>query len=113
MQARYVPASDRIRLWNDLLRQLHRGGTICLSQGVAALGKDNWTQIVLAVASFGNFNQDNDPLGQHDCAMLAVAGRRVIWKIAYFDQAMGDPSPDPADARRTHRVLRIMLVDEL
>jgi hypothetical protein len=107
-----ILAKDRIRLWNDLLRQTHRGGKVCLSQGVAALGKETWSKIVVGVSEFQNFNHDNDPHGEHDCAMLSIAGHRIIWKIDYYDPTMRYLSEDPADPRKTCRVLTIMLADE-
>ena len=47
-----VPAKDRIRMWNDHLRQLHRGGKVLMTRGIAALDPTLQQRIVTAVSSF-------------------------------------------------------------
>ena len=104
--------ADRIRVLNDQLRQSGRGGAFCVTRGVASL---EWTRLVRvmdAVVEFDAFGPDNDPNGEHDCAVIAVAGVSVIWKIDYYDLAMTGLSSDPADPSVTRRVLTIMLASE-
>jgi Protein of unknown function (DUF3768) len=55
---------------------------------------------------------DNDPWGEHDCAVLTVDGRRLIYKIDYYDRAMQCHSPDASDPAVTERVLTVMLSEE-
>jgi hypothetical protein len=64
------------------------------------------------VASFSTFDADNDPYGEHDCAVLTVGAERVIWKIEYYARSLRGHSPDPADPAVTTSVLTIMLVEE-
>src|SRR3954471_16047575 len=75
----------RIRELNDRLRRHGLGGRIMITRGIAVLGADTVRQILLAVVQFDGFTEDNDPWGEHDCAILTVAGHRIIFKIDYFD----------------------------
>jgi hypothetical protein len=54
----------------------------------------------------------NDPWGEHDCATLTVAGRRIIFKIDYFDRDLAYHSPDASNPAVTERVLTVMLAEE-
>ena len=101
----------RIRELNDLLRTTQRGGMVLVTDGLAALGSEA-RAILEAVATFDDFNPDNDPWGEHDCASLEVNGHRIIWKIDYFDRSRRIHSPDPADPKVTVRVLTVMLASE-
>ena len=107
-----VPVKDRIRIWNDHLRQCHRGGQVLLTQGIASLDQVTQAKILKAVADFEAFTEDNDPHGEHDCAILSVDGLRVMFKIDYYDRSMLYASEDPADPKKTARVMTIMLTEE-
>jgi hypothetical protein len=102
----------RIRGLNDRLRTTGRGGMILITNGVGALGLPVVNAIFAALAKFTDFNADNDPWGEHDCAALAVDSVKVIFKIDYFDRSRRIHSPDPADPKVTVRVMTVMLADE-
>jgi hypothetical protein len=102
----------RIRELNDELRRKGTGGRIVITRGIQALGPDGVRQVLTAVARFDAFTDDNDPWGEHDCAVLTVAGRRIIFKHDYYDRELRGHSPDAADPAVTVRVLTIMLSDE-
>lgn len=97
---------------NDLLRRTGCGGPTMVTTGIAALPEADRMCILEAVASFDDFSEHNDPYGEHDCAVIQVAGYSVLWKIDYFDSALQFASPDPADPAVTCRVLTIMLAEE-
>ena len=105
-------AAVRIRELNDRLRTTGRGGMVTMTNGIAAQAADTVKAIFAAVATFTDFNPDNDPWGTHDCAVITVNGHRVIWKIDYYDRSRRIHSPDAADPRVTVRVLTVMLADE-
>jgi Protein of unknown function (DUF3768) len=107
-----VPAKDRIRIWNDHLRKFHRGGQVLLTQGIASLDQMTQVEILKAVADFDAFTANNDPHGEHDCAILSVEGHRIMFKIDCYDGSMLYASEDPADPRKTIRVMTIMLTEE-
>jgi hypothetical protein len=102
----------RIKALNDELRKEGRGGMVLVTCGVAALDPQTVYEILAAVAAFDDFSADNDPWGEHDCAVMTVADIRVIWKIDYYDRDRRYHSPDPADPKVTVRVLTIMLAEE-
>jgi Protein of unknown function (DUF3768) len=102
----------RIRELNDQLRRTGKGGRIVITSGIQALGGDAVNEVLLAVAQFDNFTDENDPWGEHDCAVLTVNARRIIFKLDYFDRALRLHSPDASDPAVTERVLTIMLAEE-
>jgi hypothetical protein len=97
---------------NDRLRCLGPGGSVYITRGIESLGPRAVSEIRTAVAGFDGFNEDNDPWGEHDCAVLTVGEHRVIFKIDYYDATLTRASADPTDACATHRVLTIMLAGE-
>jgi hypothetical protein len=95
--------SARIRELNDQLRREHVGGRIVITSGVQALGTDEVGRILAAVSEYDNFTADNDPWGEHDCAVLTVSGRRIIFKHDYYDSQLTYYSPDASDPAVTTR----------
>ena len=102
----------RIRELNDQLRGKGIGGRIVITRGIEALGADGVRQVLSAVAGFDDFSEENDPWGEHDCAILTVAGLRIIFKVDYFDSDLRWHSPDASDPAVTERVLTVMLSKE-
>ena len=103
---------ERVAALNDILRRSLCGGTLVLTAGIVALGRERQQIILDAVAAFDRFEPDNDPYGEHDFGALEAAGERVFWKIDCFDRAGRFASRDPADSSVTARVLTIMLAWE-
>jgi hypothetical protein len=102
----------RIRELNDQLRQTAIGGRIVITPGIQALGADDLRAVLLAVARFDDFSEDNDPWDDHDCAVLTVDGRRAMFKIDYYDRDLAYHSPDASDPAVTERVMTVMLAEE-
>ncbi len=103
----------KIRELNDNFHQHAVGnGSIMITAGVQALGEDKMLAVTSAVIAFDDFTPDNDPYGEHDFGSLDIAGKKIFWKIDYYDRSMEMGSPDPADETVTHRVLTIMLASE-
>lgn len=95
-------------LLNDLFRTslgLMGGGRVLITNGVDSLPEATKAKILLAVRDFSDFNEDNDPHGEHDFGSLKIAGHSIFWKIDYYDadyRCHGD----------VNRVLTIMLSHE-
>lgn len=101
-----------IRHLNDVLRRQARGGRIVATRGIVALGPRGVLEVLRQVQRFDGFSEDNDPYGEHDFGALTVGDVRVFWKIDYYAPDLMHASPDPADPRRTLRVLTIMRAEE-
>ena len=102
----------RTRQLNDQLRCHGSGGRIVVTRGIDALRPEEVGQGLTAVARFHAFTEDNDPWGEHDCAVLTVAGRRIIFKIDYYDRELRCHSADASDPAVTQRVMTVMLAEE-
>ena len=105
-------SAERIRELNDQFRATNIGGRVMMTAGVAALSEDARREVLNRVRTFDAFTSDNDPHKEHDFGSFEVAGKKVFWKIDYFDAAMEFGSEDPADPSKTTRVLTIMLASE-
>ena len=103
---------EAIRILNDKLRTQGIGGRIMITQGIQALQPDVLEKVLPIIREFDDFNESNDPYGEHDCAAVNVDGERIFWKIDYYDKAVRGGSPDPTDPKVTERVLTIMLANE-
>jgi hypothetical protein len=101
-----------IRQLNDELRRSLDGGMLVLTAGVINLGQDHQLRILQAIAEFDDFDEANDPYGEHDFGALHVEGERVLFKIDYYDRSLSRQSPDPTDPSVTTRALTIMLAGE-
>ena len=102
----------RIRALNDELRQKLTAGTVMITPGVAALGREAVDRIVKTICVFDDFCNANDPYEDHDFGSFEAEGHTIFFKIDYFDSTLTHHSPDPADPAVTERVLTIMLAQE-
>ncbi len=102
------PDDTKRRLLNDLFRRslgAIGSGRLVMTCGVDALPEDTKAKIFLVVRDFDDFDQDDDPYGEHDFGALTVDQHRIFWKIDYYD----------AEYRyhgHVNRVLTIMLGHE-
>jgi hypothetical protein len=112
MTSKSQQGSARICALNDQLRRFGRGGRSMITSGIEALGAEAVTRVLAAVAGFDAFTADNDPYGEHDCAILTVDGVRVLFKIDYYDRSLTYHSPDPSDPTVTERVMTVLLASE-
>ena len=101
----------RIRRLNDRLRVDLLDGEWVLTAGIAALDNALALKVIHAVRTFA-FPPDDGSPDEHDFGTVEIDGVHVVWKIDSYDLAKLHPSPDPADARKTRRVLTIMLAAE-
>ena len=104
--------SRQIALLNDAFRTTFVGGTVCVTAGLHMIGDEFVTAALLGAREFSVFGDDNDPYGEHDFGTFEVEGRRLLWKIDYFDPTMTRGSDNPANLAETRRVLTVMLAEE-
>lgn len=107
------PPNHAVRELNDAFRtELSGRGSVMITQGVSALGEAFIAKAVAAIQNFCEFNDENDPWGEHDFGAVEIDGQKVFWKIDPFDLDLKMHSPNPANPGVTHRVLTIMLAAE-
>jgi hypothetical protein len=104
--------TNRIRALNDDLRQHLLGGGVVVTPGITALGQKAFDRIVKTIAVYDEFCHANDPYGEHDFGSFEVEGKKIFFKIDYFDRTLTHHSPDPSDPSVTERIITIMLADE-
>jgi hypothetical protein len=83
-----------------------------MTPGVAALGPAAVDRIVRTITVYDDFCHANDPHEEHDFGSFQAEGTTIFFKIDYYDKALTQHSPDPADPSVTERVLTIMLAEE-
>ena len=106
MSKRCSIRAARIRELNDQLRCKATGGRIVITCGIEALGADGVRNVLVSVAKFDDFTEDNDPWGEHDCAVLTVHGRRIIFKAEHNpDEFLNNDLKQAMARRRTPRDL--------
>lgn len=91
---------------NDEFRRSGRG--IVVTSGVQSL--EDLVGLIDEVRRFKDFNQDNDPYGEHDFGTVYWLGEKVFWKIDCYDRSLKyGEDPLSSDCRR---VLTVMLASE-
>jgi hypothetical protein len=114
-----VALATRIRELNDEFRRdpsllgVRIGlDKLVVTRGVAARGNEFVDRAMRAVRDYADFDEDNDPYGEHDFGAFTLDDAELFWKIDYYDTEMKWHSPNPADPDVTRRVLTIMLAEE-
>ena len=77
-------SAAKIRELNDRFRTTMTGGRVMMTAGVDALPSDVKAMVVRRVATFSDFNANNDPHGEHDFGSFTLTGRKFFWKIDYL-----------------------------
>lgn len=104
--------SERIRALNDAFRSSFDGGQVFLTASVEALPSDVKAMAIRKVATFADFEPDNDPHGEHDFGSFDLAGYTFFWKIDHYDRRLKWGSEDRSDPEKTTRVLTLMLAED-
>jgi hypothetical protein len=97
--------SANIAALNDAHR---KSRTYMFTRGVWSL--ENLQGLIVAVQNYDSFTEDNDPYGEHDFGSLEWDGKKVFWKIDYYDQEL-KYGLDPLDPK-CNRVLTVLLSEE-
>ena len=102
----------KVAALNDAFRQNFQGGRVFLTASVVKLPADVQNAALKQVAEFNDFDNDNNPWGEHDFGSFELAGQTLFWKLDYYDRDMKYGSEDPADPEKTTRVLTLMLAED-
>jgi hypothetical protein len=88
-------------------------GKCRMCSDIGALDANTRNTIIEHVMAFTDFNEDNDPYGEHDCSIVNVPklNMNVMFKFDYYDAKsdMSYLSPDPSDPIKTVRVMTISM----
>ena len=107
-----MPNINEIALQNDNFRKHLSQGTLVLTQGIRSNTKEDLEAIITKVRTFDTFDENNDPYGERDFGAFDDKGKRIFWKIDYYDREFLYLSPDVSNLRVTNRVLTIMYAEE-
>ena len=102
----------KVTALNDAFRQNFQGGRVFLTASVVKLPADVQNAALYRVATFSEFDEDNDPWSEHDFGSFELASHTFFWKIDYYDREMKYGSDDPAHIEKTTRVLTLMLAED-
>ena len=103
---------SEIALQNDNFRKHLSQGTLVLTQGIRSNTSEDIKEIITKVRTFDTFDENNDPYGERDFGAFDYKGKRIFWKIDYYDQEFLYLSPDVSNPRLTNKVLTIMYAEE-
>ena len=87
-------------------------GKYYATQSITNLPPEEQLAIIKKVKAFDDFNENNDPYGEHDMGIFKQNAQSIYWKIDYYDLNYHYGSPDPSDLNQTRRVLTVMLSHE-
>lgn len=87
-------------------------GKTVLTRAVQVLTPKHKFELMNKIRFFNDFNEDNDPYGEHDFGKIEMNGQTFFWKIDYYDKNLEYGSENPADPEVTQRVLTIMMAHE-
>ena len=107
-----MPNTNEISLQNDNFRKHLSQGTLVLTQGIRSNTKEDLEAIITKVRTFDNFDENNDPYGERDFGAFDYKGKRIFWKIDYYDREFLYLSPDVSNPRLTNKVLTVMYAEE-
>lgn len=103
---------SEIALQNDNFRKHLSQGTLVLTQGIRSNTSEDIKEIITKVRTFDTFDENNDPYGERDFGAFDYKGKRIFWKIDYYDQEFLYLSPDVSNPRLTNKVMTIMYAEE-
>ena len=107
-----MPNVSEIAKLNDAFRVNPSLGTLILTEGIRNNTHDDITTIINKVRTFDDFNKDNNPYGEKDFGAFDFKGKKIFWKIDYYDREFLFLSPNASKPRLTNRVMTIMYADE-
>lgn len=108
--------TKRIAKLNDTFRTSlkmpvseQRLGQVFCTTSIVALPAEDVMSIVEKVRLFDNFNESNDPYGEHDFGSFTHKDNKVYWKIDYIDPHLEYHPIEASDLNEQNRILTIML----
>ena len=107
-----MPNINEIALQNDNFRKHLSQGTLVLTQGIRSNTPEDLEAIITKVRTFDSFDENNDPYGERDFGAFDYKGKKIFWKIDYYDREFLYLSLDVSNPRLTNKVMTIMYAEE-
>ena len=102
----------KIRELNDFLRTTFTGGRAVFAGALAHSDLVEQSAVMDEVRKFSDFNNANDPHGEHDFGRFAIGEQSYIWKIDYYALDEMSGSEHPEDPNVTVRVLSVFYAED-
>lgn len=83
-------------------------GKIFCTASIMALPEEDINHIAEKVSLFDNFNEGNDPYGEHDFGSFIFNDDKVYWRIDYEDPSLEYQPKDKSEPNEPNRILTIM-----
>ena len=91
----------------------HLAGRMVYTRGVDMLDTIKLLDLLAAIRAVSEFDEENDPHGEHDFGAIEQDGEKYFWKIdIYADRSCTEGCEDPTDPSQTYRVLTVMQARE-
>ena len=89
---------------NDEFRANPSLGTLILTEGIRSNTHDDIATIINKVRNFNDFDENNNPYGEKDFGAFDFKGKKIFWKIDYYDKEFLFLSPDACKPRLTSKL---------
>lgn len=96
-----------------VIKAPQKNGKLLIAGGLVNLSSIPLTFVLCAIHAYSltNFDEDNDPYGEHDFGMVEIEGiPQVFWKIDYYEDAQLEYGAE--DNTKAYRVLTIMFASD-
>jgi Protein of unknown function (DUF3768) len=94
---------------NDRFRQHNLGfGQVRIAPMVEMMPIEQQKALLAMVRSFSDFNEDNDPYGEHDFGAVEFQGKEYFWKLGYYSDDSYEYGAEGPGSPLTRRVMTIM-----
>jgi Protein of unknown function (DUF3768) len=94
---------------NDRFRQHNLGhGQVCIAPMMEMMPIEQREALLAMVRSFSDFNEGNDPYGEHDFGSIEFQGKNYFWKIDYYADDNYEYGAEDPSSPSTRRVMTIM-----
>jgi hypothetical protein len=94
---------------NDRFRQQNLGfGQVVVSPMVEMMPIEQLQILLALVRNFNDFNEGDDPYGEHDFGAVEFQDNKYFWKIDYYSDDSYEYGAEDPSSPLTRRVLTIM-----
>ncbi len=80
--------------------------------GASTRAVERVTALRAAIAQFSDWDEGNDPYGEHDFGAFEFLGKHLFFKIDYYHPDHDTHAPVPSNIELCRRVLTVMLAEE-